>query len=172
MHPTLPLFAVLTQVRAADIVKYVKDGALITGLGTVKLNNPQPVQFEIDGIDSCRGELWMCYQHTVSNPVPYLFCDRGFCPIEVSLEQKFAHDFKDVVDGNNIKFTLDVGKERMCPADTTDGYQSWQFVKIPTGCDLIILGATDPMGEAKLIFYILGGAAAVILYLFMFFPST
>uniref|UniRef100_A0A7E4VXL4 Uncharacterized protein n=1 Tax=Panagrellus redivivus TaxID=6233 RepID=A0A7E4VXL4_PANRE len=178
----LPLFAILAQVHAANnpkIVKYVKGGALITGLGTVKLNNPQPAQFEIDGIDSCRGTLWMCYQHTVTNNLPYDYCDSGFCSISISYEQKAAQQFESVVDGNNVQFTLEVGKEGVCPADTTDGYQLWQFVKIPIGCDVIILGATDPMGEAKLIFYILGGAAAVILLISVgaviylcFFPST
>uniref|UniRef100_A0A7E4V7I2 CUB domain-containing protein n=1 Tax=Panagrellus redivivus TaxID=6233 RepID=A0A7E4V7I2_PANRE len=163
MHPILPLFAILTQVRAADIVKYAKGGALITGLGTVELDNPQPVQFEIDDIDSCSGMFWVCYQRTVSNDELVSYCDSGYCPININYEQKLADGFKEVVDGNNVKFTLDVGKEKACPADTTDGYQSWQIFKIPTGCDVIILGATDPMGTAKMTFYILGGAAGVIL---------
>uniref|UniRef100_A0A7E4ZVP0 Uncharacterized protein n=1 Tax=Panagrellus redivivus TaxID=6233 RepID=A0A7E4ZVP0_PANRE len=73
---------------------------------------------------------------------------------------------------SKVRFTFEKKSRFAKPPDISDGLFHYRVITLPTGCTIKILGATDPksttpiadsMKTAKLVIYILAGAAGAIL---------
>uniref|UniRef100_A0A7E4V8X2 CUB domain-containing protein n=1 Tax=Panagrellus redivivus TaxID=6233 RepID=A0A7E4V8X2_PANRE len=85
--------------------------------------------------------------------------------IKSILETLFAWGFIEKVEGDTVRLDTDPNNDprQVCPPDFKNGYHYWEFVKIPSGCEIKIIGATHPLAKFKLTVYILLGISAVIL---------
>uniref|UniRef100_A0A7E4VGA2 Cadherin_C_2 domain-containing protein n=1 Tax=Panagrellus redivivus TaxID=6233 RepID=A0A7E4VGA2_PANRE len=81
--------------------------------------------------------------------------------------------FSRSVTEPNVKFKFEKISDYAIPPDLSDGLFHFHAVKLPTGCTIKIIGATDPnpagsklndsLKTAKLVIYILAGLAFAIL---------
>uniref|UniRef100_A0A7E4VEV1 CUB domain-containing protein n=1 Tax=Panagrellus redivivus TaxID=6233 RepID=A0A7E4VEV1_PANRE len=167
------IILILPALKADDSnVKYTDGGAVITGLGLFELNNPDPLTFEYDNIASCIGEFLICYKSLDPYPASEKVCGQGYQGISVDLQLKLMSGFRHSAVDSKTRFTFEKLSPYAKPPDISDGLFHYRVITLPTGCTIKILGATDPnsttpatdsLKTAKLIIYILAGAAGAIL---------
>uniref|UniRef100_A0A7E4VF63 Uncharacterized protein n=1 Tax=Panagrellus redivivus TaxID=6233 RepID=A0A7E4VF63_PANRE len=153
-------------------VKYVEDGAIITGLGFITLNNPDPMTFELENQKQCTGDLELCYKALTPSAGSSPPCELGFQKF-VIYDLERTSGFRDTEIGSNMRFTLAKESRFGIPPDVSDGSYHYQVLELPKNCNFKVVGATDPkppvttdpLKTAKLVIYMLAGSAGVILIL-------
>uniref|UniRef100_A0A7E4WAW2 Receptor L-domain domain-containing protein n=1 Tax=Panagrellus redivivus TaxID=6233 RepID=A0A7E4WAW2_PANRE len=155
------------------IVEYTENGALLIGTGSIKLNNNDPMTFEIENLKQCEGDFVVCYKSSVAKPNSKT-CAAGYQQIDSilgSLKKRLVSGFVDIEKKNgNVLFILARGSPYGLEPDIIDGFFEYQFIQLPKNCKITVLGATDPnlkkkdpLQTAKIIFYVLGGLAGLVL---------
>uniref|UniRef100_A0A7E4VEW5 Rap-GAP domain-containing protein n=3 Tax=Panagrellus redivivus TaxID=6233 RepID=A0A7E4VEW5_PANRE len=133
----------LSLIAATAALKYVKNGAVLTEPGTLKLNNPSPLlTIRINNYQQCTEEPIICLNSQGSRPTLLDQCQANYCNMRFDFALKLSELGVAVIEGNSMVFKQSVASK--CVPDVTDGLHTYQIVSLPQNCEVMIVGATDP----------------------------